>query len=205
MWAVINQKSFISTQSSTQKLTSKTYYFDSQSLSSYGRNKWLIKNNDILMSVFWQNLSRRQKQKEGRGVKTPWKESKQKNLSLLTKYQTKMVPGDILTTWLSVLSLCFQISVSHWSKVIEVTWLFSSTEELKGKGINLQMAYPVYKEHRQQPSTKSLPFGVIRLQPHLLVGSAGKNKATKNKDWWGCPTRKVPSKNAGVLWGSVRS
>lgn len=50
------------------------------------------------MSVFWQNLWRRQKKKREGVSKNPWEKKANKNLSLPYKIATKIVPSDALTT-----------------------------------------------------------------------------------------------------------
>lgn len=103
------------------------------SLSSHGRHKWL--NNDILMSAFCQNLSNGTKV-----IKMCQKPNgENRNISpYLQNVNQNGQPSDILTTWHSVLSLHFHISVFHSTKVVSVVLLSTRTEELQGKG-------PVYK------------------------------------------------------------
>lgn len=83
------------------------------------------------MSVFWQNLWRRQKKKREGVSKNPWEKKANKNLSLSYKIATKIVPSDALTK--NILSLHFQISVSHPVKWLKVHYFSLVWKNLRDK------------------------------------------------------------------------
>lgn len=138
-------------------------------------------NGQSKTMTFWCQFSGRihQGDKSKReGVKKPWEGKKQTEKSLSTyKIATKMVPGDILTTWHSGSIFTFP----NFSSSLQASGLscsiFHQYESIEGKGICLQMAYTVYREHRQNPYH-------LELSDYSIIywwGSAGKNKATKSR------------------------
>lgn len=155
------------------------------------------------MSVFWKNLPKWQNKKGG-GCK-PSVEKHKENFSLLIKYQPK---GYLLIFSLHGILFCLYISKLQF--LPPIMWLksllFTSIEKLKGKRSVYKWLTLYTKNTDKKPSTKFLPFGVLRLVRHTFTGGAllGRPKPPESRTDETGSTTKVLGKNLlpVFFWGS---
>lgn len=136
--------------------------------------------------TFWCQFSGRiyqgDKSKRRGGVsKPPEKKANRKTSPYLQSIKPKWY---LVILWLH--DFLFYLYVSQFQFLAGVKWfkwhdLSVVWKNWKERGSTYKWFTLYTKNTENKPSTKSLPFGVIRLQPHLLVGLCWEEQSHQNQ------------------------